>query len=122
MIALAFVASLYGFTKIPFLFFPDSARNLITIDINLPEGNKIESTEKLVEDIAKFMTDSLKVNDTRDKGILDWSSYIGEGPESYDLGYTPDEANSNYAHILVNTSSFNENNMVIEKANPLTLF
>ena len=115
IILIAFLSSLYGFTKIPFLFFPDSARNLITIDINLPEGNKIESTEKLVEEIEKYMTNTLKVNDSRDKGILDWSSYIGEGPESYDLGYTPDEANSNYAHILVNTSSFNENNMVIAK-------
>jgi len=114
-IFIAFIISLYGFGFIPFIFFPDSARNMITVDINLPQGNKIETTAALVDDLEKYITDSLKTNALRNLGIIDWSSYIGEGPESYDLGYSPDEANSNYAHILVNTSSFNENNMVIAK-------
>ncbi|MBW1296051.1 efflux RND transporter permease subunit [Aquimarina litoralis] len=114
-IFVTFFVSLYGFTKIPFIFFPDSDRNLITIDINLPQGNKIEGTTKLVKEIEQYMMDSLQVNDSRTVGVLDWSSYIGEGPESYDLGYSPDEANSNYAHILVNTSSFTENNNVVAK-------
>ncbi len=114
-IFIAFFISLYGFTKIPFIFFPDSDRNMITIDINLPEGNKIESTTEVVRQLEEYMADSLKTNATRTLGIVDWSSYVGEGPESYDLGYSPDEANSNYAHILVNTSSFNENNAMIAK-------
>ena len=117
---LAFFVSLFGFTKIPFIFFPDSDRNLITIDINLPQGNKIESTTKVVKEIEQYMLDSLKVKDTRTTGVLDWSSYIGEGPESYDLGYSADEANSNYAHILVNTSSFNQNNNMIAKIDNFT--
>lgn len=111
----AFFISLFGFTKVPFIFFPDSDRNMITVDINLPEGNKIERTEEVVQTIEQYMNDSLKVNGTRTKGIASWSSYIGEGPESYDLGYQPDEANSNYAHILVNTSSFEENSTIIEQ-------
>ncbi len=119
-IFLIFFASLYGFTKIPFIFFPDSDRNMITININLPEGNKIERTTEVVKRIEQFMADSLQVNDSRTAGISDWSSYIGEGPESYDLGYSPDEANSNYAHILVNTSSFNENNKMVAKLDKFT--
>ena len=114
-IFLIFFASLYGFTKIPFLFFPDSDRNMITIDINLPSGTKIEATTAVVKKLEQYMTDSLQTNSSRTTGIVDWSSYIGQGPESYDLGYSQDEANSSYAHILVNTSSFNENNEVIAK-------
>ncbi|MEM6720681.1 MAG: efflux RND transporter permease subunit [Bacteroidota bacterium] len=114
-IFLVFFASLYGFTKIEFLFFPDSDRNMITVDINLPSGTKIEVTTDLIKKLEQYMTDSLKVNETRTKGIVDWSSYIGQGPESYDLGYSQDEANSSYAHILVNTSSFNENKEMIQK-------
>ncbi len=112
-IFIAFFISLYGFTKIPFIFFPDSDRNMITIDINLPEGNKIERTQDVVQQIEDYIAQNLQVNNSRTTGIIDWSSYIGEGPESYDLGYSPDEANSNYAHILVNTSSFNENAKMI---------
>ncbi len=103
-IFLAFFISLYGFTKIPFIFFPDSDRNMITVDINLPQGTKIERTSEVVLDIENYIQDSLQVNDTRVNGIVDWSSYIGEGPESYDQGYSPDEANSSYAHMLVNIS------------------
>lgn len=110
-----FILSLYGFTKIAFVFFPDSDRNMITVDINLPESTRIENTQDLVAQIEKFMRDSLMVNDQRENGITDWSAYIGEGPSSYDLGYTPDEANSNYAHMLVNTSDFIYNNEMVSR-------
>lgn len=119
-IFIAFFASLYGFGYIPFIFFPDSDRNMITIDINLPQGNKIERTTDVVRQIEQYMTDSLKTGTGREKGVLNWSSYIGEGPESYDLGYQPDEANSNYAHILVNTTSFEENANMVSRLDDYT--
>jgi multidrug efflux pump subunit AcrB len=110
-----FVLSLFGFTKLLFVFFPDSDRNMITVDVNLPLGTRIEKTENVIRQIEQFMMDSLKVNQgERQHGVLNWSSYIGKGPESYDLGYSPDEANSSYGHILVNTSDASWNNAVIE--------
>ncbi|MEM6801570.1 MAG: efflux RND transporter permease subunit [Bacteroidota bacterium] len=115
LILAAFVASLYGFTKIEFLFFPDSDRNMITVDINLPLGTRIETTRQLVLELEEYMEDSLRVGGSRVNGLVDWSSYIGKGPESYDLGYTPDEANSSYAHMLVNTSSADYNIEMISK-------
>ena len=110
-----FVISLYGFTKVEFLFFPDSDRNMITVDINLPLGTKIERTAEVVQRIEDFITNDLKVSDVEENGILDWSSYIGEGPISYDQGYQTDEANSSYAHILVNTTKFEANQEMINK-------
>ena len=114
-IIVAFFLSLFGFTKVAFVFFPDSDRNLITVDINLPLGTKIETTTAIVADIEQYIADSLAVNETRSTGILDWSSYIGEGPESYDLGYSADEPNSSYGHMLVNTSSFEQNVPMVDK-------
>jgi multidrug efflux pump subunit AcrB len=114
-IVVLFFLSLYGFTKLGFVFFPDSDRNMITVDINLPEANKIESTTETVLAIEKYIVDSLQVNKSRTDGIIDWSAYIGEGPSSYDLGYSADEPNSNYAHILVNTSNYVVNALMIEK-------
>lgn len=110
-----FFLSLYGFTYLSVLFFPDSDRNMITIDINLPQGTKIERTTETVLNIEDFIKKELKTNENRLEGIVDWSSYIGEGPSSYDLGYAADEPNSNYAHILVNTSKFEVNNAMIKK-------
>jgi len=114
-IVLLFFLSLYGFTMLAFVFFPDSDRNMITIDINLPEGARLENTTTTVLAIEEFITKELKTNEDRADGIVDWSAYIGKGPSSYDLGYSADEANSNYAHILVNTSSFLVNTEMINK-------
>ncbi len=110
-----FVLSILGFGLLAFVFFPDSDRNMITADINLPEGTKIERTQEMVAAIESFMKRELQVSENQSDGIVDWSAYIGEGPSTYDLGYSPDEANSNYAHILINTSSFLVNNAMVKK-------
>ncbi|MEI6866670.1 efflux RND transporter permease subunit [Flavicella sp.] len=103
------VLSFFGFGLLDVLFFPDSDRNMITIDINLPQGTKIESTTETVLSIEKYIAENLKVNKTNPDGVVDWSSFIGSGPSSYDLGYSTEEPNSNYAHILVNTSNYTVN-------------
>ncbi|MCG8308090.1 MAG: efflux RND transporter permease subunit [Cytophagales bacterium] len=115
LLVMLFFLSIYGFTRIEFVFFPDSDRNMITVDINLPLGTKIERTSEIVKSIESYIRDSLLVNEQRQEGIVSWSSYIGEGPESYDLGYAPDEANSSYAHMLVNTSHAGFNNAIINQ-------
>ena len=111
---IVFAVSLKGFGYVPFIFFPDSDRNMVTVDINLPLGTNIEKTLAVVGKIEEHIMQNLKVGENRQKGIVDWSSYIGEGPESYDLGYSADESNSSYAHILVNTSSGDDNADIIQ--------
>lgn len=114
-ILVLFGLSLFGFTKIPFVFMPDSDRNLVTMDINLPLGTSIETTTANVELVEGFIRDSLLVDESRSKGVADWSSYIGVGPNSYDLGYSAGEQNSGYAHLLLNTSDMSDNQMVIDR-------
>ncbi|MDC1106868.1 efflux RND transporter permease subunit, partial [Prolixibacteraceae bacterium] len=112
-VVVLFFVSIWAFRFIPFTFFPDSDRNLITIDINLPLGTKIARTSEVVAEIEKFMEDSLVVGTDRKEGVIDFSSFVGQGPFSYDLGYFQDEANSSYAHLLVNTTSFEVNHKMI---------
>lgn len=114
IIVVCFFISLVGFKMIPVNFMPDSERNLVTLDLNLPLGTSIESTQKEINKIETYIKETLLVSENKEKGILDWSSFIGKGPNSYDLGYRQEEANSSYAHILVNTSSGDENQMVID--------
>ncbi|WP_431158486.1 efflux RND transporter permease subunit [Winogradskyella poriferorum] len=111
----AFILSILGFGAIAFVFFPDSDRNMITVDINLPQGTRIEATQEVIKGIEAYINSDLKVNKDRPNGIVDWSAYIGEGPSSYDLGYTPDEPDASYAHILINTSDFIYNNEMVAK-------
>lgn len=110
-----FALALVGFTRIPFLFFPDSDRNLVTVDLDLPLGTRIEETSRLVAGFEAFLRDSLRVEDSGTPGVTGWSAFVGAGPESYDLGYLPDEPNTSYAHLLVNTSSHADNAYVISR-------
>ena len=109
-----FIFSLSLFPRLPFIFFPDSDRNLVTLDLNLPLGTKIEKTIAVVEQIETYITKELKTNEERTAGITDWTSFVAEGPESYDLGYSAGEANSGYAHMLLNTSDFEANEHIIQ--------
>ena len=115
IIAGLFVVSLFGFGFLPFIFFPDSERNLLTVNLNLPLGTKIETTASRVERLKSYIADSLLVSKNRQRGVVDWATFVGEGPPSYDLGYQPGEANSGYAHILLNTSSGDDNQWIIDR-------
>lgn len=119
-IALLFLISIFGFTYVPSTFMPPSDRSLVIVDVNFPLGTKIESTDSRIAMIEGFMRDSLQVKEEGEEGILSWSAYIGKGPESYDLGYFPSEANSSYAHLLVNTTSDQANDLVIQKLRDFT--
>ncbi len=110
-LALSFV----GMTQLGFVFMPDSERNLVTVDVELPTGTSLETTSSQVALLESYIADSLLLNESRTRGVQDWSSFIGEGPKSYDLGYQPGEKRTNYAHLLVNTSSGDDNLMVIDK-------
>ena len=115
IIAGLFVLSLFGFGFLPFIFFPDSERNLLTVNLNLPLGTKIETTTAQVERLESYIADSLLVNARRQRGITDWATFVSEGPPSYDQGYQSGEANSGYAHMLLNTSSGDDNQWVIDR-------
>ncbi|MGD9931951.1 MAG: efflux RND transporter permease subunit [Mangrovibacterium sp.] len=103
---------------LPFKLVPDSDRNLVTVDIKFPSGTQMGYTELAVNDIGNYILENLIVNPETEKdkpGVLDFSSFIGEGPEPYDLGYFKNEANSSYAHMLLNTTGDRDNDYIIAK-------
>ena len=113
-VVLVFAIALWCFRYIPFVFFPDSARALVTVTIDLPLGSTIEKTEEIIVSIENYVIDELLVEKGRAEGVISFSSYIGEGAPKYDLGYTAPEALPSSAHILLNTSSSAVNQPVID--------
>ncbi len=120
IIVVLFAVSMIGFTQVPSIFMPPSDRNLVIVDLSFPPGTHIEVTDRNVALIERFIKDSLQTFENRKEGIVDWSSYIGKGPESYDLGYFPGEPNSSYAHMLINTTSDVANDLIIGKLREFT--
>ncbi|MEM0997748.1 MAG: efflux RND transporter permease subunit [Bacteroidota bacterium] len=116
-----FGLAIFGMTFVPVIFMPDSDRNLVTLDMNLPLGTSIETTERQVDLLETFLRDSLMAGDEVE-GVIDWSTYIGKGPKSYDLGYNPGEQNSGYAHMLINTSTDQVNGELIRRLDNFCFF
>ncbi|MGF1565923.1 MAG: efflux RND transporter permease subunit [Flavobacteriales bacterium] len=114
-IAVLFALSVYGFTFIPSIFMPPSDRNLVVVDITYPLGTKIETTDSKVALLENHINEKLRATAAGQEGVTTWSSYIGKGPEAYDLGYFAGEPNSSYAHMLINTTSNSANDTVIDE-------
>jgi multidrug efflux pump subunit AcrB len=114
-ILVLFIVSLFAFRFIPSIFMPPNDRNLVVVDLNYPLGTKIETTDSKVGLLEEYIKDSLQINENIEEGIVNWSSYIGKGPEAYDLGYFAGEPNSSYAHMLINTTSDIANDIVIDR-------
>ena len=113
-IIVIFFLAMFGFSKLPFIFMPESERAIVSANIELPLGTDIKRTEQVIKEIEEFIKDNLVVDGDRIDGVISWSSYIGEGAPKYDLGYMPPEASPNAAHILINTSSGKINQKVID--------
>ncbi len=94
------IASLYGFNFIPPGFFPDSTTPIFFVDYWRAEGTDIQQTKKDVEQIEKYIQGI--------KGVKQVSSFIGEGASRFMLVYSPEDANTSYAQLVVETDDYRD--------------
>jgi multidrug efflux pump subunit AcrB len=59
----------------------------------------------VVGDIDAFMRGELTAGPDRGEGIVNWSTYIGQGAPRFVLTYNPEPAKPEYAVMIVNTTS-----------------
>lgn len=78
-IIIVFFLAMFGFSKVPFIFFPESERAIVSANIELPLGTDIKRTEQVIQEIEVFIKDHLLVTGNKKDGVISWSSYIGEG-------------------------------------------
>jgi multidrug efflux pump subunit AcrB len=100
-----FILVLQGFRFLPNIFFPPNDKPVYTAEFELPSGTPIERTEELVTQIESFMADSLMAGEAREDGIVNWSTYMGEGAPRFVLNYNPEPARPEYAVMAVNATS-----------------
>lgn len=87
------VISGWAFRFIPQQFMPLLNKQYFTIDMWLPEGTKIEETEKTMDYVTEYLQ--------KLKGVKTVSSYIGQTPPRYYLANAAYGPQSNYAQCLV---------------------
>ena len=115
VIVAVFFIAMQGFKFIPNIFFPENDKAIYTAELELPIGTPIERTQDVVAQIEAFMNEELLANSERKEGIVNWSSYIGEGPPRFVLSFNPEPSAPEYAVLLVNTTSAEIIDELVEK-------
>jgi multidrug efflux pump subunit AcrB len=94
------VLSVPGFRWVPQLYFPDSSRRQIMTDYWAPEGTRIQQVSADLEKIERELMSHPSVT-----GV---SAFIGQGPPRFYLPVAPEDANSSYAQLVVNTRTLRD--------------
>ncbi len=111
-----FLLIMQGFRIIPNIFFPQNDKAIYTAELEFPIGTPIEKTAAMVKDVESMMRDRLLANlENQPEGILNWSTYIGEGAPRFVLNYNPQPARPEYAVLLVNATSMGATEFLIRE-------
>jgi multidrug efflux pump subunit AcrB/outer membrane protein TolC len=94
---LAVAAGAFVLHSLPERFFPFAERDQFVIDVWLPEGWKVESTEAAVKRIEDVLH--------HDKDVVNYTSFIGSSFPRFYYNVNPQLPDKNYAQFLVSTRS-----------------
>ncbi|MGI5832026.1 MAG: efflux RND transporter permease subunit [Thermoguttaceae bacterium] len=86
-----------GFQRIPQIFFPRTIRTQFMVDYWLPEGSSVNSVEKDVTEIERYIM--------AQPGVVNVASFLGGGPPRFYLPYEPEIDNTSYGQLVVNTEA-----------------
>ncbi len=100
--ALAVLAFMY---VIPKSFFPPGDSPQFTVELELPNGSSIERTSDTVTRIDSFIASELAAGPSRKEGVTTWADFIGNGGPRFNLRYSPEPMKTEYAFLIVNTTS-----------------
>lgn len=91
------ILSAWSFVFIPKVFVPSLDKQYFTIDMWLPEGSRIEKTDRAASEISEYIQSYEQVEMV--------SSYIGRTPPRYYLSNVAFGPQPNYAQIMVKCKS-----------------
>lgn len=106
-VVLVFFAAIFGMGFVKQQFFPTSDRPEMLIDVTLPQGSSIKTTQATVTRIESWL---LAQPETK---IV--SSYIGGGAPRFWLAYNPDLPVPNFAKMMVLTPSPRDRDKLIDR-------
>jgi len=102
---ISIAAGIMLYQQIPQEFFPSAERNQFVIDVWMPQGTRIESTQETVEKIEN------KLNDT--DGVNHFASFTGQSAPRFYYNVSPQQPDSAYAQFIVNTASIEDTRRIV---------
>ncbi len=103
----ALAVSFGGFGYVSKMFFPNSSRPQVMIDIWLPEGTRIEETTALIARVEKQLL-------TREE-VQSVAAFIGQGPPRFYLPVEPEKPYASYGQLIVSVDDFRKINLLMKE-------
>jgi multidrug efflux pump subunit AcrB/outer membrane protein TolC len=91
------ILSVVIFKNIDQKMFPEMDRNQFAVEVYLPTGSSLESTELVVDSLEKVLM--------KDNRITNVTSFIGTSSPRFHTVYAPKMPSPNYGQLLINTIS-----------------
>ena len=117
---LVFGLAITGLKYVPKLFFPPSDRAYFKLELELPVGTRIETTESISRQVEAYMVEELQVNEERPQGVTSWVNYVGSGGPRFLLTHSPKPSSANYALMVINVTSYQIIDEVMSKLDNYT--
>lgn len=91
------LAGLLYFGAIKQKFFPAAERNQFVVELWMPTGTKLEKTEQAIMKVQHLVE--------KDERVTSFATFIGTSAPRFYYNFSPEVPVSNYAQILINTST-----------------
>ncbi|MEM9067045.1 MAG: efflux RND transporter permease subunit [Myxococcota bacterium] len=119
LVIAAFVGSLQLWALVPAIFFPAQERAFFMAEFKLPPGVSIETTKEMSTEIDRFLQQMRAESEAEEgeepSGVLTWTTFLGETPVPFTLGYSPEPSLSGYCELMIRTHSHDDVAEIMER-------
>jgi multidrug efflux pump subunit AcrB len=104
---LAIAATVGLMSRLPVRMFPIVERNQFCLEIYMNQGVNLETTDRAVKKIETFLR--------KDKRVVEVASFVGTASPRFYITYAPQIPDKNYAQMLINTTSNEATQELVDK-------
>jgi multidrug efflux pump subunit AcrB len=98
ILVVALGGSLYGFTKVKQSFFPSSTTPIFMVDVWMPEGTDIRSTNDTLKELEEWILDQQHIDHV--------TTTAGKGLQRFMLTYAPEKSYAAYGEIMTRVDDY----------------
>jgi multidrug efflux pump len=91
--------------------FPEMERNQFAVEVYLPTGSSLKSTQKVVDSLESILS--------HDKRVTNVTCFIGTSSPRFHTVYAPQMPASNFGQLLVNTKSDKATREIVNQYSPI---
>lgn len=106
----AFVLGIVLFATVREQFFPSAERNQFVIDVWMPQGSRIESTDAVMQRIENHLAGK--------SDIVHFASFVGQSAPRFYYNVNPQQPDPAYGQFIINTTSVEETSRLVGELRP----